>query len=97
MRLLGAVNPRRVWGRNVSTYLVVDVIGPGASEEVLQGAVVGRELVFGQDVVRDDTSLAQLDLLIESGLERVGMIALLRWRSCRGGHILVFIATPPCH
>jgi hypothetical protein len=43
-------------GSNIA-YLVVNVVCPGATEEVGQRAVVRRVLVFGQDVVGDDAGV----------------------------------------
>jgi hypothetical protein len=54
-------------------YLVVDVVGPGTPEEVLQCTVVGWEFVFGQNVISNHTGLAKLSLFVKRGLKRIGM------------------------
>lgn len=56
LRLFENGEPGR--GFRVLEPLVVDMICPRASEKVLQCAIVRRKLVFGQNVVRDDSSLA---------------------------------------
>jgi hypothetical protein len=48
----------------IATHLVVDVVSPGAAEEVFECAIVGGELVFSKLVVENHTSFAQLFLLV---------------------------------
>src|SRR5690242_2826364 len=88
---VGSLGTRK---RGKRAYLVVDVVCPGAAEEVLQGAVIGWELVFLELVVCNDTCLAQLGFFIKRCLERVGMLALCRRRSRRCWDVLfIFMAT----
>ena len=58
------------------------MVCPSTTEEVLQCAVVGRELVLLELVIRNDASLAQLSLLIQCSLKRIGVLALRRCCSC---------------
>ena len=71
------ISVRIFWLRKGRTYLVVDVICPCPPEEILERAVIGRELVLRKDIVRDHTGFAKFYLFVQGWLERVGVCLLV--------------------